>query len=312
MGLEVLSLVLREKVLGRYGSSNTTSIVKRCSERDSLTPRFMVILPSLIFGQFQRLTSSREDSPAKTSAMLVNELASRGVVVHSGSITLKQLGQYDPVTQSLRTSQHSLIEDSTLSLQTLPKSGMMQNGIIYQLPALVRLTGEKGSSLFATPVVMDSLPPKSEKALLREATIARPGRTKPANLRDQVSNMQNWPTPTVADTFIGNLKSTQQKEGSMHSVKLSQAVKMWPTVCAGQYRDCGPVGSKSHQFGLEHGHLTAVVKEEGGGQLNPDWVEWLMGFPTGWTELSALETLSFHKLRKSLREQSKNTKGELV
>ena len=22
-----------------------------------------------------------------------------------------------------------------------------------------------------------------------------------------------------------------------------------------------------------------------GGQLNPDWVEWLMGFPPGWTEV---------------------------
>ncbi|MDK2600241.1 hypothetical protein QO179_20065 [Bacillus stercoris] len=25
--------------------------------------------------------------------------------------------------------------------------------------------------------------------------------------------------------------------------------------------------------------------ERVGGQLNPTWVEWLMGFPTGWTEL---------------------------
>lgn len=24
-----------------------------------------------------------------------------------------------------------------------------------------------------------------------------------------------------------------------------------------------------------------------GGKLNPTWVEWLMGFPTGWTDLSA-------------------------
>jgi hypothetical protein len=33
------------------------------------------------------------------------------------------------------------------------------------------------------------------------------------------------PTPTVSDTFTDNLKSTQQKEGSMHSVTLPQAVK---------------------------------------------------------------------------------------
>lgn len=36
----------------------------------------------------------------------------------------------------------------------------------------------------------------------------------------------NLPTPTVSDTFTGNLKSTQQKPGSMHSVTLPQAVRM--------------------------------------------------------------------------------------
>ena len=39
----------------------------------------------------------------------------------------------------------------------------------------------------------------------------------------------NLPTPTVSDTFTGNLKSTQQKEGSMHSVTLPQAVGMVAT-----------------------------------------------------------------------------------
>ena len=27
-----------------------------------------------------------------------------------------------------------------------------------------------------------------------------------------------------------------------------------------------------------------------GGKLNPTWVEWLMGFPIGWTGCDALET----------------------
>jgi hypothetical protein len=36
----------------------------------------------------------------------------------------------------------------------------------------------------------------------------------------------NLPTPTVSDTFTDNLKSSQQKQGSMHSVTLPQAVRM--------------------------------------------------------------------------------------
>jgi DNA (cytosine-5)-methyltransferase 1 len=35
-----------------------------------------------------------------------------------------------------------------------------------------------------------------------------------------------FPTPTVSDTFTDNLSSTQQKDGSMHSVTLPQAVRM--------------------------------------------------------------------------------------
>jgi DNA (cytosine-5)-methyltransferase 1 len=35
-----------------------------------------------------------------------------------------------------------------------------------------------------------------------------------------------FPTPTVSDTYTDNLASSQQKEGSMHSVTLPQAVRM--------------------------------------------------------------------------------------
>ena len=38
--------------------------------------------------------------------------------------------------------------------------------------------------------------------------------------------MTMFPTPTVSDTYTDNLSSTQQKDGSMHSVTLPQAVRM--------------------------------------------------------------------------------------
>ena len=37
-------------------------------------------------------------------------------------------------------------------------------------------------------------------------------------------------------------------------------------------------------------NLNDQVAEENCGQLNPEWVEWLMGFPAGWTDLNASET----------------------
>lgn len=63
---------------------------------------------------------------------------------------------------------------------------------------------------------------------------------------------QNWPTPCVADIFTANLKSTQQKPGSMHSVNLSQCVN-WPTPAARDWKDSGDLqklADNTHQMTL--------------------------------------------------------------
>ena len=35
--------------------------------------------------------------------------------------------------------------------------------------------------------------------------------------------------------------------------------------------------------------------EKGNGQLNPQWVDWLMGYPVNWTDLRDSETQLCHK-----------------
>ena len=35
------------------------------------------------------------------------------------------------------------------------------------------------------------------------------------------------------------------------------------------------------------------VSETTGGQLSPDWVEWLMGWPIGWTSMEAITDLDW-------------------
>lgn len=50
----------------------------------------------------------------------------------------------------------------------------------------------------------------------------------------------------------------------------------------------------------EDGSLSADVTEENRGQLNPDWVEWLMGWPVGWTSLKPLPKERFEEWKKSV------------
>lgn len=60
---------------------------------------------------------------------------------------------------------------------------------------------------------------------------------------------------------------------------------MWPTPTASTSKGTGPLGSKSHKHLLSKGRLDAVAQENEGynGSLNPDWVELLMGYETGYT-----------------------------
>lgn len=138
-----------------------------------------------------RICRSLENNPALVKA---HEAASIGK-------SSELLGYYDPDSCSLKMSQQSFLEDLSTSWPTWPRSGMTVDGRVYALPKLARLTIGigGGSAQFATPTTMDSLPPKSADALHREATITRPGRSKPANLRDQVSNSHMWPTPCARD-----------------------------------------------------------------------------------------------------------------
>ena len=77
-------------------------------------------------------------------------------------------------------------------------------------------------------------------------------------------------------------RTTSAKESS------SFPTKMWPTPRASEYKDCGPVGSKSHKHMDGRDYLCAKAKDADrpSAKLNPAWVEWLMGFPDGWTNLS--------------------------
>jgi DNA (cytosine-5)-methyltransferase 1 len=62
---------------------------------------------------------------------------------------------------------------------------------------------------------------------------------------------------------------------------------MWPTPNASDNRDRGHKGMPAIKRRMEKGkqlNLSMVVSETSG-SLNPQWVEWLMGYPEGWTDL---------------------------
>lgn len=103
--------------------------------------------------QIQRLlTSLAVDSLARTSALLekVSELSVKEVAY--GLRCIELYGKLYLDTSSLKTAQCSLFGDLNESYATFPKSGMMQNGNVYQAPTLAYNRVGNGYIVLPTPV----------------------------------------------------------------------------------------------------------------------------------------------------------------
>ncbi|MDD4485064.1 MAG: hypothetical protein PHD55_11960, partial [Methanoregula sp.] len=178
----------------------------------------------------------------------------------------------------LLTLEGSLLE----YCETFPKAGTMQNGILYRLPALEPHTSEKGSSLWRTP---------NSKVIDAKSTVVKlTGRTPKdpqVGLADQVlaAECGMWPTPTKSDGMGG--PGCSGREGGKN---LRTVVQSFPTPRANDWKGGLPANTKSKRAECDFYLPDKVNKLEGGsGQLNPTWVEWLMGFPLGWTDLEHSE-----------------------
>jgi hypothetical protein len=104
-------------------------------------------------------------------------------------------------------------------------------------------------------------------------------RSSGANRTEILNALKLWPTPTQ-DSATERTKPYAQGGTSMALAVMfaSPAARDW----------------RSGKGRQENGH-TPQLCEQIGGQLNPEWVEWLMGFPAEWTALSASATRSSRK-----------------
>ena len=208
--------------------------------------------------------------PANPTQVLATgrELA---MIETSSPIPSESLAKYSPEESIWRTSTASQLrlkmDDQPTQepwSENWPRSGMTVGGTLYQRRTLAHRTSESaGGSLpkemqWNTPNTMDSLTFKSQHALNHEHDTARPGRTNPNNLRDQVAvqeGLRLWPTPSSGGESGG---PHGIRGGSWAKAKLVENV----------------------------GEAEAVAMS--GGQLSATWGCWLMGIPLGWDSLEPL------------------------
>ena len=195
------------------------------------------------------LTCSAVDSPVKTSVLPASEPGLTGNGQDYGVNMSEPFAHFDHATCSWRTYQVSLL---TLTWdeysETWPRAGTMRNGIVFQQVPLAPLTVETGYGLLPTEI---------------------------------------FPTP-IASEAGKSPKTMEMVVAGKCQMTLDRYVKLWPTPTVDDASNC--VGKsrvnnmlKGQYQGLNAFVVTALKEQHG--TLNPQWVEWLQGYPPNWTEV---------------------------
>lgn len=299
--------------------SKSKNTVKKSSGKESKTVYWMPPPSSEISESLSQkvtpkaikawLIASRGDSLASRSALRANSLRKKMIEI-CGLTLLQSFASYDPDSASWKTSQGCLVQGMREEFsETWPKQGIMQDGVCWELQMLGPSIIEKGCGLHVpSPNTMDWMAPKSKEALHREMTIARKGRSQPGNLRDWVgwptpkgspsgpdfartnregsggddlaTKVARWPTPTKQDGENNGGSSQYQRK----TTPLNALVKTFPTPQASMMTDADMEQARYAGNNKNRPEYRAAGK----GSLNPDWVEWLMGWPIKWSSLEPI------------------------
>jgi hypothetical protein len=235
---------------------------------------FLAASPAKTFPQQEKAPESPENDPA------------------SGKSLRGSLAKYDPDSASWKTHQYSLLGGLTLFSETWPRWGIMRDGELFPQPTpVLRISGDE-SGYWPTPAAMErGAVGDGEKYVTSSGGVRRrnaDGSTSNLGLSHAV---RMWPTPCTRDWKGANAEDgLTRQDGKSRMDQLPNAVNF----STPQSRDFRTGQTERY----ENPDRTKNLNDQIGGQLNPDWVEWLMGWIPGLTTLHNIRILRVHIWRK--------------
>ena len=245
----------------------------------------LTLEPSMVQFGVVKWISSLPDSPA-SRFQSQGQTSERKTLGTSGRTLPGSSARLDPASSSWKTSQVSLFTLERLSLQTWPKWGTIRLGVLFELPMPERITAARDGSAprsFPTPTVHHAKMGNHDEDPQDFLKRAEEYRSKTGGSIGMILGVaaRLYPTPTA--TANQTAPSMLAKGGSFRN--------LWRTPDASpeKYRLQG-----DSQQSRSLPALAATGKlDQSPGRLNPRWVEWLMGWPIGWTDCGSSETESF-------------------
>ena len=209
---------------------------------------------------------------AKTSAQpeKAQELTESAVVC--GSTWHASFAKYDHDTSLWKTPQCSLLGGLESFLETWPQWGLMRDGECWEQRTLEQTI--KGIESGLLPNGEDSFHTPNTKRL-----------DGGSNSRKALKNRM-FPTPVTIDAGSGRMNTSIGSKTQRPTLALMARKNLWPTPTAHNAKETNAPSEAIRN--------TPTLAAQAGGKLNPMWVEWLMGWPLGWTDSKPLETDKCH------------------
>jgi hypothetical protein len=243
--------------------------------------------------------SSLLDSPAKTLALQENKLGTMESEVYCFMKSSVLLGSFDLSSSCLKTLEiYSLTKTGRRSKKPsfkLPKQGTMQNGQLFQQVMWEPVTAGSESGLLPTPR-------RGETSDLK----SKPGHSYSLSAWARQEGPQLLPTPRNCSAMAASVNTQGNLEKPRFPNLETVVGKMLPTPTRSDYLDptwnyppCTGVsrGEKlAWAMGAELGHNNGLNGEPGTNRsipigvpmyLSPSFVEEMMGYPIGWTDLNS-------------------------
>ena len=221
--------------------------------------------------------------------------------------------KYNPDSSSWKTHQCLLLGDLEEFSETWPQWGLMRNGECWEQKTLeqnIRGT-EFGLSLLPTPTA-SMMPCEGTVRIMRKAwesgefTLEEALAVARRDVRKSQGKVPMWPTPVKSESNgSAAFKLTDAVEASLGKTmpKMQknphkwEEFRTWPTpVCQdSRHATTRHLDPKNNYWKSNLGEVVMSLEQPNtGGRLNPTWVEWLMGWPLGWTDLKPLEMDKSH------------------
>lgn len=155
----------------------------------------------------------------------------------------------------------------------LPKAGMMRSGSIYARRTSVRPTAANAGSAWPTARTAGLIGGSDSKQMMQQAVTMGLDSC-------EASQMAGLSIPTDWEQVNGKIRNPYVNDrGAI--IDPAYWPKWWPTPA----RQDGENTAGASQFNRHSLPLNTQAVERPGQALNPDWVEMLMGYPPGWTNI---------------------------